>query len=275
LLALFAFGLAPRLFTLALIAGAVVLTGYMEWKFTGDPRTIPEIIGTRCGWRAGFHRHCGRSRHPPSGNPIRARQAASKEWHGLRPTAELRLYTSAYATPRSTTIRQLIIGAALIISVVIFGIFRPALYASGILIGLAGSAVITVGLLSSILIYISRFRSRAFGLIAGTTPQRRRNLLDVMAAVPKPTVETSLVPWLNDCLNALAGLPEDQVMRFGHLWSGLDYHQRRVNPSPDDLAEWRLMSESVDHRLVNLELMTTDVTRQRPFRFPLDPTADK
>ena len=24
---------------------AVVLTGYLEWKFTGAPRTIPEIIG--------------------------------------------------------------------------------------------------------------------------------------------------------------------------------------------------------------------------------------
>jgi hypothetical protein len=32
-------------FTLALISGEVVLTGYMEWKFTGDPRTIGEIIG--------------------------------------------------------------------------------------------------------------------------------------------------------------------------------------------------------------------------------------
>jgi hypothetical protein len=172
------------------------------------------------------------------------------------------------------SIRQLIIGTALIILVVIFGSFRPALYGSGVLVGLGGSTIVTVGLLSSILIYVGRFRSRAFGLIAGTTPQRRRNLLDVMAAVPRPTVESSLVPWLNNCLNALAGLPDDQVMRFGNLWSGLDYHERRVNPSPDDLAEWQLMSESVDHRLVNLELMTTEVTRQRPFRFPLDPTAD-
>jgi len=274
LLALFAFGLAPRLFTLALIAGAVVLTGYMEWKFTGDPRTIPEIIALGAVGVLAFIATVAGLVILLQGIRSGLGKPPAKNGTVSDPLQRLRLYTSAYATPRSTTIRQLIIGAALIISVVIFGIFRPALYASGILIGLAGSAVITVGLLSSILIYISRFRSRAFGLIAGTTPQRRRNLLDVMAAVPKPTIETSLVPWLNDCLNALAGLPEDQVMRFGHLWSGLDYHQRRVNPSPDDLAEWRLMSESVDHRLVNLELMTTDVTRQRPFRFPLDPTAD-
>ena len=34
------------------------------------------------------------------------------------------------------------------------------------------------------------------------------------------------------------------------------------------------MSEQPDHRLVNLELMTTDLTRQRPFRFPLDANTD-
>ena len=94
-----------------------------------------------------------------------------------------------------------------------------------------------------------------------------------MAGVPRPTVEKSLVPWLSDCLNALAGLPDDQVMRFGHLWSGLDYHERRLSPTSDDLTEWGLMSQRPDRRLVNLELMTTDLTRQRPFRFPLDANA--
>jgi predicted acylesterase/phospholipase RssA len=273
MLALFAFGLAPRVFTLALISGAVVLTGYMEWKFTGDPRAIGEIIGLGAVGVLAFIATV-------AGLVLVLQGVRS----GLRKPAEngtvsgllqrQRLYTSAYQTPRSMTIRQLIIGTGLIIAAMIFGILRPALYASGVLVGLAGSTIITVGLLTSILIYVGRFRARAFGLIAGTTPQRRRNLLDVMAAVPRPTVEKSLVPWLNDCLNALAGLPDDQVMRFGHLWSGPDYHERRVNPSPNDLAEWRLMSERVDHRLVNLELMTTDVTQQRPFRFPLDPTAD-
>ena len=274
LLALFAFGWIPRLFTLALISGAIVLTGYLEWKFTGEPRTISEIIGLGFvgvlafiatvvgialilqGIRSGL-------RKPPAEDGI------APGW-----LEKLRLYTSAYATPRSMTIRQLIIGAALILSVAIFGIFRPALYASAVLVGLAASIVIAVGLLTSILSYVGHLRSRAFGFIAGTTPQRRRNLLDVMAAVPKPTVGKSVVPWLSDSMNALAGLPDDQVLRFGHLWSGLDYHERRLAPNQEDLAAWRLMAERSDHRLVNLELMTTDLTRQRPFRFPLDPTED-
>jgi hypothetical protein len=274
LLALFAFGWVPRLFTLALISGAVVLTGYMEWRFTGAPRTVPEMIGlgalgvlafiaTVVGVVLILQGILSRLRRPPEGD-------------GATPgrVEALRLYTSAYATPRSMTVRQLIIGMALIILVVLFGIFRPALYASAVLVGLAASIVIAVGLLSSILACVGRLRSRAFGFVPGTTPQRQRNLLDVMAGVPKPTVERSLVPWLNDCLNALAGLSDDQVLRFGHLWSGVDYHERRRSATFHDLARWRLMSDSPDHRLVNLELMTTDLTRQRPFRFPLDATED-
>ncbi|HJV14204.1 MAG TPA: hypothetical protein VJ625_09960 [Propionibacteriaceae bacterium] len=274
LLALFAFGRIPRLFTLALISGAIVLTGYLEWKFTGAPRTIPEMIGLGAvgllafvvtvvgivlvlqGIRSGL-------RKPALAND------ATPAW-----LQKLRLHTSAYAVPRSMTIRQLIIGGVLILLVVIFASFRPALYAGAVLVGLAASIVIAVGLLSSILIYVGHLRSRAFGVIAGSTPRRNRTLLDVMAAVPKPTVEKSVVPWLNDCLNALAGLPDDQVLRFGHLWSGLNYHDRRVKQSQEDLAAWRQMSELTDHRLVNLELMTTDLTRQRPFRFPLDPTEE-
>jgi predicted acylesterase/phospholipase RssA len=270
LLALFAFGWIPRLFTLALISGAVVLTGYMEWRFTGAPRTIPEMIGLGAlgvlafiatvvgvvlvlqGIRSGL-------RKPPEAD------GAVLAW-----LEALRLHTSAYATPRSMTVRQLIIGVAMIIPVVLLGIFRPALYASAVLVGLAASIIIAVGLLISILAYLGRVRSRAFGFIPGTTPQRQRNLLDVLAGVPKPTVEKSLVPWLNDCLNALSGLPDDQVLRFGHLWSGMDYHQRRLSATSDDTAQWRLMSQRADHRLVNLELMTTDLTRRRPFRFPLD-----
>ena len=240
----------PRLFTLALIFGAVVLAGYLEWKFTGAPRTIPEIIGlgflgvlayiaTLVGLALILQGVRSGLRKPPT-----------QEGATPRRLEQLRLYTSAYATPRSTTVRQLVIGVVLIIPVIVFAFFRPALYASAVLVGLAASIVVTVGLLTSILIYVNRFRSRAFGFVPGTTPQRERNLLDLMAGVPKPTVEKSLVPWLNDCLNALAGLPVDQVLRFGHLWSGLDYHEQRLQKSSDGLAEWQLMSTDPDRRLV-------------------------
>jgi hypothetical protein len=87
LLALFAFGLAPRLFTLALISGAVVLTGYMEWKFTSDPRTILEIIGLGAvGVLAFMTTVAGLVLGLQGINPIRAPQAGG-EWHDYGPAA--------------------------------------------------------------------------------------------------------------------------------------------------------------------------------------------
>ncbi|HXD25967.1 MAG TPA: hypothetical protein VN609_08540, partial [Propionibacteriaceae bacterium] len=268
LLALFAFGMAPRLFTLALILGAIVLTGYLERQFTGALRSIPEIIGwgafgvlayiaTIVGLALIFQGIRSAVVKPPTEN-------GSAEGR----LAQLRLFTSRYATPPSRTVPQLIIGAGLMIAVVVLAIFRPGLYAAAVLVGLAASLVIAVGLITSIMIYIAGFRRRGFGLIPGTTTRRQRSLLDVMAGIPKPTVEKSLVPWLNDCLNALAGLPAEHVLRFGHLWSGLEFHEQRLMASPRDVASWRQMSKDPDRRLVNLELMTTDVTRGRPFRFP-------
>jgi predicted acylesterase/phospholipase RssA len=273
LLALFAFGWAPRLFTLALISGAVVLTGYMEWRFTGAPRTIGEIIGLGAVGLLAYITTAVGLAFIGQGIQSGLRKLPSENGTAGGWLAKLRDHTSAYSAPRATTVRHLIIGVALIIPVIVFAIFRPALYASGVLVGLAASLVVALGLSSSILIYIGRFRSRAFGFVPGTTPQRRRNLLDVMAAVPKPTVEKSLVPWLHDCLNALAGLPAEEVLRFGHLWAGLDYHEERRRRGRD-VTEWKLMSEQKDRRLVNLELMATDLTRQRPFRFPLDPNSE-
>jgi predicted acylesterase/phospholipase RssA len=266
LLALFAFGRFTRLATLALILGAIVLTGYVEWRFTGAPRSVPELIGlgvigvlfyiiTLVGIAL-----IGQGIR----SALRGRRTDTKAPGRLE---ELLQYTSRYATPPRMTLQQLSSGAVLIIVVVAFAFWRPPLYASAVLVGLAASLVIAIGLSMSILAYIRKLRSRAFGIVAGTTPRRSRNPLDVMAGVPKPTVDKSLVPWLNDCLNALAGLPDDQVLRFGHLWSGLDYHNQLL---VKDASEWRQMSKDPNHRLINLELMTTDLTRQRPFRFPLD-----
>lgn len=269
-MALFAFGLAPRLFTLALISGAIVLTGYLEWKFTGLPRSVLEMIGFGVVGVLGFV-----ATIVAIVLVLQVIRAISIQQSITRPVGQdrfqdLQRYTSAYGIPRSHIRRQLIIAGLVIILVVVLATLSWALYAAGLLVGLAGSLIIATGLLVSVLIYINRFRRQAFGLVPGMTPQRQRTLLDVMAAVPKPTVEKSLVPWLNDCLNALAGLPQNQVLRFGHLWSGWDYHIKRRSPSPVDRDMWQQMSREVDHRLINLELMTTDLTRQRPFRFPME-----
>jgi hypothetical protein len=266
--------MVPRLFTLALILGAIVLTGYLERQFSGALRSIPEIIGLGALGVGEYVLTIVGSVLIFQG--IRSAVVKSRTENGPAEgrLAQLRLFTSRYTTPPSTTVRQLIIGAVLIIAVIVLATFRPALYAAAVLVGLAASLVIAVGLITSILNYIGRFRGHGFGLIPGTTNRRQRSLLDVMAGIPKPSVNKSLVPWLSDCLNALAGLPPDHVLRFGHLWSGLNYSEQRLMASPRDVASWRRMSSDPDLRLVNLELMTTDVTRGRPFRFPLEAEED-
>jgi hypothetical protein len=43
----------------------------------------------------------------------------------------------------------------------------------------------------------------------------------------------------------------------------------RLGATPEQRDAWLGMSQRTDERLVNLELMTTDLTRRRPYRFPL------
>ena len=146
---------------------------------------------------------------------------------------------------------------------------QPAPYWAGWLVGLAGTLTLIAVLLGSALRMVGRFRDVSYGLLAGDTPHRSRDLLDVLAGAPRATVGPSVVPWLAASLNQLAGLSPQVVMRFGHLWSGLDYAAPGAGGDGATLAGLRATSEDPDRRLVNLELMTTDITRQRPYRFPL------
>jgi hypothetical protein len=160
--------------------------------------------------------------------------------------------------------------AVLLIGVVVaFAVSRPASYAAALVVGLAGSFVVLITLVISLSGYVGRLRSSSFGLLAGTaTAPSRRNILDLMAGVPASTAPRSVIPWLNDCLSQLAGLPEGEVLRFGHLWLGTAFSPLRLRPSEKPPQEVQHLGDP-DYRLVNLELMTTDLTRQRPYRFPL------
>jgi predicted acylesterase/phospholipase RssA len=275
LLGLFAFGLRTRLLATALVLGAVVLTGWLESRFIGASHSVALIIGFGAvGLLTVVLSVVGLALVYKS---IRSRLAAREgpaadsgldgQNKGL--LDELLKYTSTYGEPPSMT-GQLAVGVILIIFSVLLVVLRPVLYLTALLVGLAAGLVLIFGLLREVIDYVDQFRRRGFGFLPGTTPQAPRNLLDVMAGVPKPTVDKSVVPWLNDCLNALAGLPDNEVLRFGHLWSGRNYDSWPSSWSEEDRRSWELMADSKDHRLINLELMTTDLTRQRPFRFPLE-----
>jgi predicted acylesterase/phospholipase RssA len=60
--------------------------------------------------------------------------------------------------------------------------------------------------------------------------------------------QPALTPWLADLLDELAGMPQGRPLTFGDLWGTADPHAER---------------------LVNLEVMTTNLTTGRPHRLPL------
>jgi len=68
----------------------------------------------------------------------------------------------------------------------------------------------------------------------------------------------ALTPWLTKVLDEAAGIREaDGPLTFGHLWAGPGAGRVEASPRPRQPA-------------VNLEVMTTCVTRGRPYRIPFE-----
>ena len=113
---------------------------------------------------------------------------------------------------------------------------------------------------------VARAGRHHYGLVPGSAPRADRGVWGRLAGVPAPTVERPLVPWLSGTLSELAGLPAGAVLRFGHLWWGVG----RYTPGspPADVA---VVARDPRRRRVNLELMTSELVRQRAHRFPLRP----
>ena len=271
LLALLAFGPITRVVAALVWLGTVLGTGLVAAALSGRDATVPGVLGWGlAGWLAFVVSVTGALlTYQGLGAVIRRRSGP------LRPVPDwlvrLRRYTSALTMRPASVLNLVIPGVLLLLAGIAFGAAWPAPYLAAWLVGLAGTLALIGVLVRSALVYVRDFRRRSFGLVAGTTPHRPRDVFDLLAGVPAPTVQPSLVPWLTGCLNQLAGLPSDAVLRFGHLWTGRDYHLTRPERRADRIAAYTSMAGSLDHRLVNLELMTTDLTRQRPYRFPLPP----
>ncbi len=130
---------------------------------------------------------------------------------------------------------------------------------------------ILVAQLLSLLYLINRARGQRFGLIAGSSGpvtgdaqlRQARRLLDVFAGLPRESGVPNLLDWLSDVFSDLAGLPDGEVLRFGHLWQGRDFS---VNKDQTLLVH---ASRNSTARLVNLELMTSELVHGVPMRFPL------
>ena len=80
------------------------------------------------------------------------------------------------------------------------------------------------------------------------------NCFGLCSGMPSAPGSAALTPWLADLLDELAGMPDGRPLTFGDLWGTRD---------PD--AE----------RVVNLQMMTTNLTTGRPHRLPFLGSLDR
>ncbi len=135
-------------------------------------------------------------------------------------------------------------------------------------------AFVLVGFGIGIVLFSTTAKDHRFGLIGGsgaaadggTWRGRLARLFDSAAGImPPTTVGANLTDWLTTALADLGGLGSDEVLRFGHLWLGGDY----LPGDPDGRA--RRAAANPRLRSINLELMSTELIRRAPYRFPLPP----
>ncbi len=136
----------------------------------------------------------------------------------------------------------------------------------------AEMAFVLVGFAIGIATFSTTAKDHRFGLIGGsgaatddkTWRGRLARLFDSAAGIlPPSTVRANLTDWLTGALADLAGLGADEVLRFGHLWAGGDY----TPGDPDGTG--RAAADNARLRSINLELMSTELIRRAPYRFPL------
>ncbi|MQA10041.1 MAG: patatin [Pseudonocardiaceae bacterium] len=113
-----------------------------------------------------------------------------------------------------------------------------------------------------------------FGVLPGAASYTP-NWVDRLVGMPRSTGVPPLANWLANRLDDLAGhTPEPdgwhtRALTFGDLWLGPD-RQR-----PVDRDEWHRLVRDSEQRVINLELMTTDLVAGRPCRVPFDIPANK
>lgn len=208
---------------------------------------------------------------------IRRRAAWTEPTAQLRALAETatsRPVTGAQGTP-ATRYPLLLLAPAVIVAAGAWWWFGPTQLLSTAAVGLSLALLCTLVLVLATLGWVQSAGSRHYGLLSGATPSGRRPWLSWLFGAPRPTVDRPLVEWLGDSLAELAGVP-GQVLRFGHLWVGPSFEpvpEHETGEQTPAEATVRQLADNPSSRLVNLEMMVTDLTRASAARFPL-PVAD-
>ncbi|MCE7003936.1 patatin-like phospholipase family protein [Kibdelosporangium philippinense] len=103
---------------------------------------------------------------------------------------------------------------------------------------------------------LARYKSHRFGLVPGSA-KYKPSFLDRVCGIPSARV-SPLVSWLADRIDDLAGIDHTRALTFGDLWRGPD------KPRESDPAYCPPPGE----RVINLALMTTDLSASRPHELP-------
>lgn len=160
----------------------------------------------------------------------------------------------------------LAVGAGLSYCAVQVAPLRVHLLVTGLVWTVLVLLLLAVGAASGLRV-LGRGRQLGFGIVPGAAPARkRRSLLDAASGLAKRSVDRPLITWLSDTLAELAGLPEGEVLRFGHLWFGPAYGAAK--PTTEELLA---AAGSSGRRRINLELMASELVEQLAYRFPLSP----
>lgn len=105
-----------------------------------------------------------------------------------------------------------------------------------------------------------------YGIVPGAEPYTP-NWLDRMAGMPHAPGVPPLAVWLADRIDDLAGIPpgaDRHALTFGDLWLGPD------GETPPDREGFERLARNNGLRVINLALMTTDLSAGRPFRMPFE-----
>ena len=132
--------------------------------------------------------------------------------------AALRSVASRWkAGPHLARVLQVAFGIGVTIAAIILPIRASGAFGFSVVVGLATGVLLLAVAAASVARSLSQSGRVGFGLIGGSSgrPFHNRGILDILAGAPQPTVPDAVVPWLNTTLSALAGLPADEVLRFG------------------------------------------------------------
>lgn len=138
---------------------------------------------------------------------------------------------------------------------------------------LAGLAVTVIVELISAGGRLRTAERRQFGLIPGAeacgSGTRLGRWLDRRAGVPATDGMPPLFTWLSDRLDDLAGIApshDGAALTLGDLWCG-SIGER----TPEQSARLRQAAIQPEQRVINLVLVTTDLSGRRPYRLPFLP----